>query len=96
MPAFIDLVVTLSPLPGMRNELIGLVKKLQTESAQEVGCVRYELLVAVEPDQNLYLLERWENQAALTHHQETPHFIQGVEGINACTSSVVIKQIDWV
>lgn len=66
----VRLVVTITAVPGKGSALAQAYKARCAEVMQEPGCEQYEVFQSVvDPDQ-LVLLERWVDQAALDTHAQ--------------------------
>ena len=46
---------------------------LQSQTIQEVGCIRFEVLQHKDEPNKFTLWEEWENEAALQIHYDAPH-----------------------
>jgi autoinducer 2-degrading protein len=55
-------------------------------SLEEPGCLRFDVLQHPEGPHHIWLYEIYENEAAVTAHQESDHFkacVQAVEGLTS-------------
>ena len=66
----VRLVVTITALPGQGSELARAYKARCAEVMQEPGCEHYEVFQSVVNADQLVLLERWTDQAALDTHAQ--------------------------
>jgi len=66
----VRLVVPMNAAPGKREDLIRKFQELGPEVRQEPGCEHYELYQSVEHEDQMFLLELWEDEAALAIHSE--------------------------
>ena len=64
------LIVPMEAAPGKRDELIEAFSARSREVRQESGCEEYELYQSTERPDQLVLLERWTDEAALEAHLE--------------------------
>ena len=80
---------------GKENQLRELLRGMLVPTRAESGCKLYELYES-NIKGRFYFYERWESQAALTKHTETPHYkhlqqavaelLQGPFEVNILTS----------
>ena len=66
----IRLIVTITAAPGKGSELAPLYKTRCQEIMKEPGCEQFEVFQSVVNPDNLALLERWTDQAALDAHSK--------------------------
>ena len=66
----IRLIVKITAAPGKGSELAKLYKPRCEEIMKEPGCEQFEVFQSVVNPDNLALLERWTDQAALDAHSE--------------------------
>ena len=74
----IVLNVTYRCKPGMRDEFL---QKIQAEgidaaSRAEDGNLKYDYYVPVAGGDELFLLEKWQDGAAIAAHSKQPHFLR--------------------
>lgn len=63
--------------------LLGILKATQ----EEPGCKRFELNVGIADDRSFYLVEIWENEAALEQHHQMQHTVEAAERIDGKLSA---------
>jgi quinol monooxygenase YgiN len=68
------LIVTWDAKPGEEEAVAQLLQTMMVKSRAEPGCLRYEVLRAVDNPRQFVLLEIYESQAALETHTESEHF----------------------
>jgi len=75
--------------PGMREAYIEAIKKtdIAHRTQNEPDNICYEFFCSVENEDEVFLLECWENEAALIPHQEEEHFKE----LQAIKSDYVLK-----
>ena len=56
-----------------RGELVPLLEKMQSDSRQEDGCIRYGFFSAVEDENSFVAVEEWEDRDALDKHFAQEH-----------------------
>ena len=56
-----------------RDELIGLMTRMQDASRREDGCLRYGFFEAVEDPLSFVAVEEWRDREALDEHFAQPH-----------------------
>ena len=61
-------VVPIQAAPGKRGELIELFRTRSQEVRRETGCEEFELYQSTERSDQMVLLERWADEAALEAH----------------------------
>ena len=66
----IRLVVTITAAPGRGSELAQAYKPRCAEVMREPGCEQFEVFQSVVNSDNLVLLERWTDPAALDVHSK--------------------------
>ena len=69
----IFLIATLRIRPDSFASVMEAVKPCLAATRLEAGCLSYDLTVNVADPEELVFIERWESQAALDAHFETPH-----------------------
>ncbi|MEA4807224.1 putative quinol monooxygenase [Acetobacterium wieringae] len=70
--------VTYTTKPGKRTEFIKTLTQLGVveQSKQESGNIRYDYFYPLNSDDQLYLVEIWEDSKALALHTQTEHYKQ--------------------
>lgn len=88
-----DLIVvaTLTAKPGHEAAVQAALEKMVPPSRAEAACSRYELHIDVEHAGRFVMIETWRDQAALTAHEATPHFLQLVQDIAGKADVQVLK-----
>jgi quinol monooxygenase YgiN len=64
-----------------RDELVGLLEKMQEESRREEGCLRYGFFAAVEDPLSFVAVEEWADREALDRHFAQPHLHEFSRGL---------------
>jgi quinol monooxygenase YgiN len=64
-----------------RGELIDLLQKMQDDSRQEEGCLRYGFFAAVEDPLSFIAVEEWADREALDRHFAQPHLQEFAAGL---------------
>jgi quinol monooxygenase YgiN len=59
--------------PERREDLIGLLRRMQEDSRREEGCLRYGFFAAVEDENSYIAVEEWTDREALDRHFAEPH-----------------------
>ncbi|OLF55731.1 putative quinol monooxygenase [Pseudomonas chlororaphis] len=67
-------IATLVAKPGQQAVLQRELTALVQPSREETGCQYYNLHQDAEVQGTFYVLERWDDEAALAFHNATPHF----------------------
>lgn len=69
----IKLVILIEVQLGKAEEQIDLYNKIKPLVLGEKGCLQYEMSRVADSDVKFVLIERWESEASLALHDETPH-----------------------
>ena len=64
-----------------REELVGLLERMQEASRAEDGCVRYGFFSAVEDPLSFVAVEEWADREALDRHFTQPHLREFARGM---------------
>ena len=64
-----------------RGELIPLLEKMQNDSREEDGCIRYGFFAAVEDPNSFVAVEEWADREALDKHFAQPHLQEFGSGL---------------
>ncbi|AJO76391.1 MULTISPECIES: putative quinol monooxygenase [Pseudomonas] len=67
-------IATLVAKSGQQAVLLRELSALVRPSREEAGCQFYNLHQDAEDQGTFYVLERWDDEAALAFHNDTPHF----------------------
>ena len=59
--------------PEHVQDYVNLFDAMRPTVLQEDGCLEYQLYMDRESADEIFIFERWESQAALDAHIETPH-----------------------
>ncbi len=76
----VRLSVTWIAMPGSEDRVKEILRELAEASAQEPGCLRYDVFQATEDSRHFVLHEEYRDAAALRAHSESPHFKRLVLG----------------
>ncbi|MBU4438780.1 MAG: antibiotic biosynthesis monooxygenase [Firmicutes bacterium] len=76
--------VTYTTKPGKRTEFLNTLTQLGVvkKSKQESGNIRYDYFYPLDSEDQLLLVEIWEDDAALAFHAQTEHYqqLQSIKG----------------
>lgn len=76
----VALVVELKIAPGKLDSFLArATRHAQTCLASEEGCLRFDVLVAKDAADRVFLYELYADQAAVEAHLSTPHMAQYLE-----------------
>ena len=64
-----------------RGELVPLLEKMQSDSRQEDGCIRYGFFSAVEDENSFVAVEEWADREMLDRHFAQPHLQEFARGL---------------
>ncbi len=90
----IVLNVTYKCKPDMREEFLEAImaEGVDVASRAEEGNIKYDYYTPLEGDDELLLLEKWADDAALDLHREQPHFARLGELKNEYVLETVIDK----
>lgn len=61
---------------GLRDQCIELAKKVMEETRKEMGNLYYAHYPSMENEQDMFVMEVWENREALNRHLKAPHYLE--------------------
>jgi quinol monooxygenase YgiN len=73
MPSTVHVVARFLAKPGKEDELKSALIGLVAPSRREIGCYQYDLLLNPKDPRDFCFVERWDSDASLDQHGETPH-----------------------
>jgi quinol monooxygenase YgiN len=73
MPSTVHVVARFLAKPGKEDALQSTLIGLVAPSRRELGCYQYDLLVNPQDPRDFCFVERWDSDASLDQHGETPH-----------------------
>jgi quinol monooxygenase YgiN len=73
MPATVHVVARFVAKPGREDELRAVLTALVPPTRREIDCYQYDLLVEHDDPRRFCFVERWDGDAALDQHLQTPH-----------------------
>ncbi|WKY45064.1 antibiotic biosynthesis monooxygenase family protein [Eubacteriaceae bacterium ES2] len=70
--------VTYTAKAKKRNDFLNALSQLGIieQSKQEPGNIKYDYFLPLDSDDQLFLVEMWEDDEALTFHSQTDHYKQ--------------------
>lgn len=68
--------VTIKVKREKKEELLALLCELAELSRQERGCIGYEIYENYRLQDEIMIVETWENEACLAVHKNTTHFVR--------------------
>ncbi|MCC8133722.1 MAG: antibiotic biosynthesis monooxygenase [Tannerellaceae bacterium] len=77
---------------GKREEFIQTVQPMIQGSQAEEGNISYNLFEDLDNKNVLSFIEQWKDLAAIDFHNNTPHFLAGVAGIENLVESLEITK----
>lgn len=69
--------------PAKRQAFLSLLNTMVQESNKETGCSFYQLWQCQSDENSYVLIENWDDKAALSAHQKTPHWIAFNDVVNS-------------
>jgi quinol monooxygenase YgiN len=72
---------------GKEDELKDVLAAAVAPTRRELGCYQYELLVSTTDPREYCFVERWEGEAALEEHLNTPHTKQMLANVETLVSA---------
>ena len=79
-----------------RSELIALLRKVETLTQSEKGCLSYDLYIDIANPDNFYFLGIWEDQASLDAHNQTAHVWELREASSTLAYSIEVTHLSAV
>lgn len=70
----LKIVAIITVKPEYLKEIMPLYQNLVQASQEEEGCIFYNLHQDIADSTKLFMLEEWQNQAAIDFHNNTDHF----------------------
>jgi quinol monooxygenase YgiN len=67
---------TVKVKPETRSEAVQAALKMAKASQAEAGCRSYAFYADLEDPNTILIFERWDNEAALMAHFQTPHMAE--------------------
>ena len=64
---------TVRIVPHRREEAVRLALWMSTQTEAEAGCLGYRFYSALHDQDTILIFERWDSDAALQAHFQTPH-----------------------
>jgi quinol monooxygenase YgiN len=81
MAATVHVVAQFTAKPGKEEALKAVLLALVPPTRRELGCYQYDLLMDAVDPRRFCFVERWDDNAALDQHLETPHVRAALEQI---------------
>ena len=81
MPATVHVLARYVALPGKEDALKSVLIALVPPTRRELGCYQYDLLVDRTDPRQFCFVERWDDEAALDQHLETPHLKKALDQV---------------
>ena len=81
MAATVHVLARYTALSGKEQALKSVLTALVPPTRRELGCYQYDLLVDSNDPRQFCFVERWDDDAALDQHLETPHLKKALEQI---------------
>lgn len=66
----VRIIVTMDAVPGKRDALADAFNAICPEVEKEPGCQQYEIYQSTVHQDRLVLVEKWDDEASLSVHQE--------------------------
>ncbi|MFC6300867.1 antibiotic biosynthesis monooxygenase [Pseudomonas sp. CCM 7893] len=73
MSTAFNVIATLIAKPGQQDTLEPLLRGLLEPTRAEAGCQQYDLHQDLQHPETFYMLERWNDDAALDAHDRSAH-----------------------
>ncbi|MBC2654967.1 antibiotic biosynthesis monooxygenase [Pseudomonas sp. MSSRFD41] len=89
-------IATLVARPGQQHVLQRELSALVAPSRAEAGCQYYQLHQDAGQPGTFYVLERWDNQAALDLHNGTAHFQAFLERTREALEHFELKRLQLI
>ena len=92
MPSPITVIARLDAKPEFADRFRAALNPLIAATLQEPGCLRYQLHQSLESPHGWMLHEEWESDAALSAHQQQPHFLAFVANTRGWFASTSVRR----
>lgn len=69
--------------PGAASKVVDAVKKMETATRQEAGCLKYAFSVDIADPGMIRVTERWESMDAIKAHLASPHMAEFNKAVGA-------------
>jgi quinol monooxygenase YgiN len=69
--------------PGSASKVVDAVKKMETVTRQEPGCLTYAFAVDLTDPGMVRVIERWESLDAIKSHLASPHMAEFNQAVGA-------------
>jgi quinol monooxygenase YgiN len=79
--------------PKHRDDFLQQAKQVTAPSQAEEGNISYQFFEAPQQPNQFVFLEKWQDQAAITFHEETAHFKAFVEGVQRVLSEPLYVEL---
>jgi quinol monooxygenase YgiN len=73
MPSTVHVLARFVARPGKEDALRAVLSSMIAPTRRELQCYQYDLLVDANDPRQFCFVERWDGNAALEEHLETPH-----------------------
>jgi quinol monooxygenase YgiN len=81
MAATVHVLARYTAAPGKEQTLKSVLTALVPPTRRELGCYQYDLLVDSNDARQFCFVERWDDDAALDQHLQTPHLKKALDQI---------------
>lgn len=93
----IRVIATFDLKPEAKEQAMPLFEELISLTRKEEGCAGYDLIKSASGNNQLVLLEGWENQAVLDTHSASEHFTRIVPQLVAmCITAPSIEAFEQI
>jgi quinol monooxygenase YgiN len=69
--------------PGAAAKVVDAVKKMETATRKEAGCLKYAFAVDISDPGMVRVIERWESMDAIKAHMASPHMAEFNQAVGA-------------
>ncbi|HEY3433708.1 MAG TPA: putative quinol monooxygenase [Rhodocyclaceae bacterium] len=90
----LSVIATITAKPESRAEVLQALETVVAPSRAEEGCIQYDLHVSRVNADQLVMIERWQDDATLDRHMETPHFVTLGAALDGKVTGVNITRLD--
>ena len=92
MPSPLIVIAQLNAKPEFAAQFRTALELLIAATLQEPGCLRYQLHQSLESPHGWMIHEEWESEAALSAHQQQPHFLAFVANTRGWFASTSVRR----
>ena len=90
----LPVVALIKAKPGKEKALEKMLRGLVAPTRREAGCLQYDLHLDKQQPGMFVFVERWESEAHLGAHLQTPHIAAGMSRKDELIESLEIRSLE--